>query len=113
VGKALVCTTLVVLHRIPDAWSQTEREWRLKKWAEENGAELSGLDEWQRGVVLTAVFFLFIREVPTRGREVAYLLSHCGMGLSSAVIAKVVGLTDRAVRKGRQHSPREFWKRQW
>jgi transposase len=42
---------------------------------------------------------------------VAYLLSHCGLGLSSAVIGAVVGTTDRAVRQGRQVDPKEFWKR--
>jgi transposase len=97
----------------PAAWSQSERERRLKKWAEKSEVELSGLDEWQRGVVLAAVTFLsFARGVPALGRVVAYLLSHCGMGLSTAIIGAVVGRTDRAVRKGRQHSPKQFWKRQ-
>jgi transposase len=97
----------------PAALSPAQRERRLKKWAAENGVELSGLDEWQRGVVLAAVTFLsFVRGVPALVRVVAYLLSHCGMGLSSAVIAQVVGLTDRAVRKARQPRPKEFWRRQ-
>lgn len=97
----------------PAAWSQSERERRLEKWAADSGVELSGLDEWQRGVVLAAVTFLsFVRGVPALGRVVAYLLSHCGMGLSTTVIGAVVGTTDRAVRKGRQQSPKQFWKRQ-
>jgi hypothetical protein len=67
----------------PAAWSQSERERRLTKWAADSGVELSGLDEWQRGVVLATVTFLsFVRGVPALGRVVAYLLSHCGMGLS-------------------------------
>lgn len=97
----------------PAAGSHAERKQRLAKWAAKSGVELSGLDDWQRGVVLAALTFLsFVRGVPALGRVVAYLLSHCGMGLSSAVIGAVVGVTDRAVRKGRQQSPKEFWKRQ-
>jgi transposase len=84
----------------PAAWSQSERERRLTTWAADSGVELSGLDDWQRGVVLAAVTFLsFVRGVPA-------------LGLSTVVIGAVVGTTDRAVRKGRQQSPKEFWKRQ-
>lgn len=97
----------------PAAWSGAERKQRLAKWAAKSGVELSELDEWQRGVVLAALTFLsFVQGVPGLKRVVAYLLSHCGMGLGSAVIGAVVGTTDRAVRKGRQQSPKEFWKRQ-
>ena len=97
----------------PAAGSPAARERRLKQWADKSGVELSGLDEWQRGVVLAAITFLsFVKGVPALGRVVAYLLSHCGMGLSTAVIGAVVGKTDRAVRKGRQQSPKQFWKRQ-
>jgi transposase len=96
----------------PTALSQAERERRLKKWAAQNDVELSRLDALQRGVVLAALTFLgFVGEVAALRRVVAYLLSHCGMGLSSAVIGAVVGTTDRAVRKGRQAGPKEFWKR--
>jgi transposase len=97
----------------PAAWSPKQREQRLKKWAAKSGVELSGLDDWQRGVVLAAVTFLsFVGAIPGLRRVVAYLLSHCGMGLSTRVIGAVVGTTDRAVRKGRQQSPKQFWKRQ-
>lgn len=95
----------------PAAMSQAEREKRLKQWARERGVELSRLDALQRGVVLAALTFLgFVGEVAALRRMVAYLLSHCGLGLSSAVIGAVVGTTDRAVRKGRQVEPKEFWK---
>jgi transposase len=91
--------------------SSAERERRLKQWASQSGVELSRLDALQRGVVLAAVTFVgFVGEVAALRRLVAYLLSHCGLGLSSAVIGAVVGTTDRAVRKGRQVSPKEFWK---
>jgi transposase len=96
----------------PSALSEAEREQRLSQWASASGVELSGLDALQRGVVLAALTFLgFVGAVPALRRMLAYLLSHCGMGLSSAVIGAVVGTTDRAVRKGRQVAPGEFWKR--
>jgi transposase len=66
----------------------------------------------QRGLVLAAVVFLsFVGKVAALRRMVAYLLSHSGLGLSSVVIGAVVGTTDRAVRKGRQVAPTEFWKK--
>ena len=96
----------------PAALSQAEREQRLEKWAAASGVEVEKLDSLQQGAVLAAVVFLsFVGGVPALRRMVAYLLSHSGLGLSSAVIGAVVGTTDRAVRKGRQVAPKEFWKR--
>jgi transposase len=96
----------------PAALSQAEREQRLEKWACESGVELTQLDGMQRGVVLAALVFLsFVGGVAALRRMVAYLLSHSGLGLSSAVIGAVVGTTDRAVRKARQVEPKEFWKK--
>jgi transposase len=96
----------------PAALSQAEREQRLEEWACESGVELPRLDGMQRGVVLAALVFLsFVGGVPALRRMVAYLLSHSGLGLSSAVIGAVVGTTGRAVRKGRQAAPKEFWKK--
>lgn len=62
-------------------------------------------------VVAALTFLGFAGGVVALRRMVAYLLAHCGMGLSSAVIGAVVGTSDRAVRKGRQYPPREFWQR--
>ena len=96
----------------PSPLSPVERERRLSRWAAQSGVDLSKLDALQRGVVLAALTFLgFTGALPTLRRLVAYLLAHCGMGLSSSVIGAVVGTTDRAVRKGRQVSPRQFCKR--
>ena len=96
----------------PAALSQAAREKRLEKWAAESAVELSQLDAMQRGVVLAALRFLgFVGKVPALRQLVAYLLSHCGMGLSSTLIGAVVGVTDRAVRKGRGVAPKELWKR--
>jgi transposase len=96
----------------PAALSQAEREQRLEKWAAASGVELEKLDSLQQGAVLAALVFLsFVGAVPALRRMVAYLLAHSGLGLSSAVIGAVVGTTDRAVRKGRQVAPKEFWKR--
>jgi transposase len=96
----------------PPALSPAARNRRLEKWAAESGVELGRLDAMQRGVVLSALMFLgFVGNVPALRQVVAYLLSHCGMGLSSTVIGAVVGTTDRAVRKGRAVAPKELWKR--
>lgn len=96
----------------PEALSQAEREQRLEKWAAESGVELSQLDAFQRGVVLGALVFLsFVSGVPALRRMVAYLLAHSGLGLSSVIIGAVVRTTDRAVRKGRQVAPKEFWRK--
>lgn len=91
---------------------ETERDQCLKKWAAGSSVELADLDAGQQWVVFAALTFLaFTRHLAPLRRVVAYLLSHCGLGLSSPVIGAVVGTTDRAVRKGRQFAPREFWTR--
>jgi transposase len=96
----------------PPELSPAARKRRLEKWAAESGVELGRLDAMQCGVVLAALRFLrFVGKVPALRQVVAYLLSHCGMGLSTPVIGAVVGTTDRAVRKGRAAAPKEFWKR--
>lgn len=96
----------------PSASNQAERERRLKRWSKSGDVDLATLDAGQQGVVFAALTFMkFIDGHAALRRVVAYLLSHCGMGLSSIVIASVVGVTDRAVRKGRQYAPREFWDR--
>jgi transposase len=96
----------------PSVLGEAEREARLAQWSAASGIDLAPLDAGQRAVVVAALTFLgFVGGLAALRRMVAYLLAHCGMGLSSAVIGAVVGTTDRAVRKGRQYPPREFWRR--
>ena len=91
---------------------ETRRDERLFEWAAETGADLGALDAGQRWVIFAALSFLkFAGPVPALGRLVAYLLSHCGLDLSSLVVGAVVGKTDRAVRMGRGFAPKEFWHR--
>jgi len=91
---------------------EAERDRRLKEWARAKDVELAGLDGGQQWVVFAALTFVeFIGDLAPLRRVLAYLLSHCGLGLSTSVIGAVVGRTDRAVRKGRQFKPREFWTR--
>jgi len=98
----------------PSVHSEAEREQRLAEWSTARGVDLAQLDAGQRGVVFAALTFLaFVGGLSALRRVVAYMLSHCGLGLTSAVIGAVVGTTDRAVRKGRQFAPREFWQRLW
>jgi len=96
----------------PSVLSEAEREQRLSEWSASRGVGLTLLDSGQRAVVVAALTFLgFVGGLLALRRMVAYLLAHCGMGLSPAVIGAVVGTSDRAVRKGRQYPPREFWQR--
>jgi len=98
----------------PAASSESEREQRLVEWSATSGVDLGQLDASQRGVVFAALTFLtFVGGLPALRRVVAYMLSHCGLGLTSVVVGAVVGTTDRAVRKGRKYAPREFWLRLW
>ena len=96
----------------PAVLSEAERQQRLSAWSATSGVDLETLDSGQRAVIVAALIFLgFVGGLLSLRRMVAYLLAHCGMGLSPAVIGAVVGTTDRAVRKGRQYPPREFWQR--
>lgn len=91
---------------------EARRDERLSEWARETGIELGALDVGQRWVVFAALSFLrFVGPVPALRRLVTYLLSHCDLDLSSPVVGAVIGTTDRAVRKGRSFSPKEFWHR--
>jgi hypothetical protein len=94
------------------SFNEAEREKRLVQWSAASGVKLASLDAGQRGVIFAALTFLvFAGKVISLRRMVAYVLSHCGMGLNSTVVGGVVGTTDRAVRKGREFAPREFWRR--
>jgi hypothetical protein len=91
---------------------EAQRDECLEKWAVAASVDLGTLDAGQRWVIYAALSFLaYIGPVPALRRVVAYLMSHCGLDLSSVVTGAVVGTTDRAVRKGRGFAPREFWQR--
>ena len=98
--------------RSPSVLSEAEREQRLSAWSASSGVDMAPLDAGQRAVVVAALIFLgFVGGLAAVRRMVAYLLAHCGMGLSPALIGALVGTSDRAVRKARQYPPREFWRR--
>jgi hypothetical protein len=84
----------------------------IAEWGAASGVDVEGLDVGQRWVIFAALSFLaYVGAVPALRRLVAYLLSHCDLGLTSLVIGAAVGTTDRAVRKGRELPPEEFWQR--
>ena len=92
--------------------TEQERERRLEEWAARSGVGLGKVEASQKWVIYAALTFLaFVQGVAPLRRLVGYLLCHCGMGLSTALIGAVVGTTGRAVRKGQQYEPAEFWKR--
>jgi hypothetical protein len=91
---------------------EARRDEQLAQWATAADVDIAVLDAGQRWVVFAALSFLsFVGHLPALRRVVAYLLSHCELDLSSPIIGAVVGTTDRAVRKGRNFAPGEFWKR--
>ena len=91
---------------------EADRDRQLEEWAGHSRVALAKLDAGQRWIIYAALTFLtFARGVAPLRRMVAYLLCHCGMGLSTSLIGAVVGTTDRAVRKGQPLRPLDFWKR--
>jgi len=90
--------------------SQSESDAVLATWAHERDFDLHDLNDGQPWVVCAALRFLaYAGSVTPLRRLVAYMLSHCGMDLSALAVA--VGQTARGVRKGRQFTPSQFWRR--
>jgi hypothetical protein len=90
-----------------------QRESRRKKvlgaWALENHVGLDCLDLGQQWIVFAAIELVtFLSRVPALARVVGYFLAHCGMDLGSQVIAAVVGVSDRAVRQAKAHTPEQM-----
>lgn len=97
------------------AQSQQRRESRDKlvaSWGEEHDVDVGRLDDGQKWLVFVALQLLaWLGDIGALKRLLGCLLSHCGMGLSSTVIGKLVGCTDRNVRYNQKHSANELWKR--
>jgi hypothetical protein len=81
----------------------------LEQWAQDHHIDLAKLDSGQQWVIFAALQALMVvgTIAPLR-RLVAYLLGHCGMDLPAPVIAAVVEVTDRAVRKTKALSAKEL-----
>jgi transposase len=91
---------------------ESERDRQLQEWAGRSGVALTRLDAGQKWILYAALMFLsFVSGVAPLRRVVAYFLYHCGMGLGTTIIGATVETTDRAVRKGQQLAPSDFWKR--
>ncbi len=92
--------------------TEAERDQRLEEWAATSGVDVGKLEAGQRWIIYAVLTFLAYAQgfAPLR-RMVAYLLCHCGIGLSTAMIGAVVGTTGRAVRNSQQYAPVNFWKR--
>ena len=97
------------------AQSQQRRESRdelVASWGKEHEVDIGRLDDGQKWLVFVALQLLaWIGDIVVLKRFLGCLLSHCGMGLSSTQISKLVGGTDRNVRYNREHSAEELWKR--
>lgn len=84
----------------------------LAEWARARGVDLDAFDTGQRWVVFASLQFLnFVGPLLPLRRVVAYVLSHCGMELTSPVVAAVVERGERVIRKTRAFKPALFWKR--
>lgn len=87
---------------------ESRRNEVLAAWAVEKRLSLDLLDPGQQWVVFAAIELVSFLSVPALARVVGYFLAHCGMDLGAQVIAAVVGVSDRAVRQAKAHSPAEM-----
>ena len=91
---------------------QTERDRVLAEWAGLHGVDLGTLDAGQRWVIFASLRFLeFVGPLLPLRRVVGYMLSHCGMELSSPIVGAVIGRGERVIRKTRAFKPVLFWNR--
>lgn len=71
----------------------------LNAWEKECGIALGQLDEGQQWVVFAALQARSrLGRLPALLRLLAYVLAHCGMGLSAPLIASLTSVSDRAIR---------------
>lgn len=97
--------------QIPDD-RQAACDRALAEWADARGVDLDAVDASQRWVIFASLQFLaFVGPLLPLRRIVGYVLSHCGMELSSPVVAAVVERGERVIRKTRALKPALFWKR--
>jgi transposase len=100
------------MSRAAEQTRQTDCDRVLAEWAGARGVDLDALDTGQRWVVFASLQFLdFVGPLLPLRRVIAYVLSHCGMELTSPVVAAVVERGERAIRKARAFKPGQFWKR--
>jgi hypothetical protein len=86
-----------------------ERAQALEAWAQQHGVVLRQLDDGQQWLVFAALRVgSALGALPALMRLLAYLLAHCGMGLSGPVIAALTGVSDRAIRTTKALTPHEL-----
>lgn len=91
---------------------QVARDAEVARWGKEHDVAVGQLDDGQQWLIFVALQLLsWIGNIEPLKRLLGCLLSHCGMGLSSTLIGKLVGYTDRNVRYNQKHSASELWKR--
>ena len=69
--------------KTPVSFSEVERDTRLVEWSAATGINAASLDSAQRAVIFAALTVLAFAgpKVIALRRMVAYLLSHCGVGI--------------------------------
>lgn len=97
--------------REASARRQQERDETLQAWASGRGVELTALDDGQQWVVFGALHVMaWLGSVVPLRRVAEALLAHCGMGLSSTVIAAITATSPRAIRDTQHLTPKELLK---
>lgn len=81
-------------------------------WCGEQDVDMRHLDEGQKWAVFVSLQILaWIGGVGALKRLLGYFLSHSQMGLSSVLIGKLLGCTDRNVRYAASNDAESFWRR--
>ena len=91
---------------------QNSRDELVSRWGQEHDVNVERLDDGQKWLVFVALQLLsWFGNVTALKRLLGCLLSHSGMGLSSTLIGKLIGCSDRNVRHTRGQPAAELWRR--
>ena len=81
-------------------------------WGREHSVNVERLDDGQKWIVFVTLQVLaWIGNISPLKRLLGCFLSHCGMGLSGALIGTLLGCSDRNARYNKEYSAEELWQR--
>ncbi len=84
----------------------------IARWGGEQEVNVERLDDGQKWMVFFVLKVLaWIGGIAPLKRLLGCFLSHSEMGLSSVLIGKLIGCSDRNVRYNAEHSSDELWQR--
>jgi transposase len=90
----------------PSENREQQRLKALQEWAHEKGVSLDPLDAGQQWLVFAALQVVtHLGSIAALKRVLGYFLAHSGMGLGTEVIAKIIGVSSRAIRSAQALPP--------